>query len=87
MIKGLYKQWNYNQFVPEIINMCDRAYVVCKGRISGHLERSEFSQEKIMTCAVVALAGTLAAGFITNQHLDVTSAIVLALVIGTAIGL
>ncbi len=40
--------------LPEIINMCDRAYVVCKGRISGHLERSEFSQEKIMTCATEA---------------------------------
>ncbi len=40
--------------LPEIINMCDRAYVVSKGRISGHLERSEFSQEKIMTCATEA---------------------------------
>ncbi len=37
--------------------------------------------------AVVALAGTLAAGFITNQHMDVTSAIILAMVIGTSIGL
>ncbi len=37
--------------------------------------------------AVVALAGTLAAGFITNQHLSVTTAICLAMMIGTLIGL
>jgi ribose transport system ATP-binding protein/inositol transport system ATP-binding protein len=40
--------------LPEIINMCDRTYVVCNGKISGHLERSEFTQEKIMTCATEA---------------------------------
>lgn len=34
--------------LPEIINMCDRVYVVHSGKISGELKRDEFSQKKIM---------------------------------------
>ncbi len=34
--------------LTEIINMCDRAYVVHEGRITGELYRSDFSQDKIM---------------------------------------
>ena len=34
--------------MPELINMCDRIYVVSEGRITGELNREEFSQEKIM---------------------------------------
>lgn len=35
--------------LPEIINMCDRTYIMCEGRITGELSAEEFSQEKIMT--------------------------------------
>lgn len=34
--------------LPEIINMCDRIYVVHNGSISGELAREQFSQSKIM---------------------------------------
>lgn len=34
--------------LTEIMNTCDRVYVVSEGRISGELSREEFSQEKIM---------------------------------------
>ncbi len=34
--------------LPEIINMCDRIYVVAQGKISGELSRDEFLQERIM---------------------------------------
>lgn len=34
--------------LPELINMCDRIYVVFEGKIAGELNRDEFSQEKIM---------------------------------------
>ncbi|MEM1485840.1 sugar ABC transporter ATP-binding protein [Oscillospiraceae bacterium PP1C4] len=34
--------------LPEIVNMCDRVYVMAQGRINGELRREEFSQEKIM---------------------------------------
>ena len=35
--------------LPEIINMCDRCYVMCEGRITGEVQSGEFSQERIMT--------------------------------------
>ena len=38
--------------LPELIGMCDRIYVMAGGRISGELERAEFSQEKIMRYAM-----------------------------------
>ena len=37
--------------LAEIINMCDRVYVMCGGEITGELPRSEFSQEAIMKYA------------------------------------
>lgn len=39
--------------LPELIGMCDRIYVMSRGRLTGKLSRSEFSQEKIMTLATV----------------------------------
>jgi len=32
--------------------MCDRMYVMAEGRITGELERAEFSQEAIMRYAM-----------------------------------
>lgn len=37
--------------LPELIGMCDRIYVMNKGRITGELQRDEFTQEKIMKYA------------------------------------
>jgi inositol transport system ATP-binding protein len=37
--------------LPELIGMCDRIYVMCKGRITGELRREDFSQEAIMAYA------------------------------------
>jgi inositol transport system ATP-binding protein len=37
--------------LPELLGMCDRIYVMCKGEITGELARSEFSQERIMKLA------------------------------------
>lgn len=37
--------------LPELIGMCDRIYVMNKGRITGCLSREEFSQEAIMKYA------------------------------------
>ena len=37
--------------LPEIINMCNRCYVMCEGRITGELAEEEFSQESMMTFA------------------------------------
>ena len=34
--------------MPEIMGMCDRIYVMCKGRITGCLDRGEASQESIL---------------------------------------
>lgn len=40
--------------LPELIGMCDRIYVMSEGRITGELEREEFSQEAIMKYAIGA---------------------------------
>lgn len=37
--------------LPELIGMCDRIYVMAKGRVTGMLTRDEFSQESIMAYA------------------------------------
>ncbi len=37
--------------LPELIGMCDRIYVMAKGKVTGMLTRSEFSQESIMEYA------------------------------------
>ncbi|MBW5398018.1 sugar ABC transporter ATP-binding protein [Brachyspira pilosicoli] len=41
--------------LPELIGMCDRIYVMCKGSIAGMLNRDEFSQETIMKLATGTL--------------------------------
>lgn len=38
--------------LPELIGMCDRMYVMCKGRLSGELARKDFSQETILQYAM-----------------------------------
>ncbi|WP_129597719.1 sugar ABC transporter ATP-binding protein [Anaerophilus nitritogenes] len=42
--------------LPELIGMCDRIYVVTSGKISGELERKEFSQENIMRYATQVIS-------------------------------
>lgn len=37
--------------LPEILGMCDRVYVFCKGKISGMLTRDEMTQERILRLA------------------------------------
>lgn len=37
--------------LPELIGMADRIVVLHEGKISGSLERPEYSQEKIMALA------------------------------------
>jgi inositol transport system ATP-binding protein len=37
--------------LPELIGMCDRIYVMSRGRITGELSREGFTQEDIMTLA------------------------------------
>jgi inositol transport system ATP-binding protein len=37
--------------LPELLGMCDRLYVMSKGRVTGELNRDEFSQEIIMKMA------------------------------------
>ena len=37
--------------LPELIGMCDRIYIMCQGKISGCINREEFSQEVIMRYA------------------------------------
>lgn len=37
--------------LPELIGMCDRIYVISKGKVAGELMRSGFSQEEIMKLA------------------------------------
>ncbi len=38
--------------MPELIGVCDRIYVVREGKLSGEIERKDFSQEKILDLAV-----------------------------------
>ena len=37
--------------LPEIINMCNRCYVMCEGRITGELSETDFTQETMMAFA------------------------------------
>ena len=34
--------------LPELINMCNRCYMMCEGRITGELSEEEFNQETMM---------------------------------------
>jgi ABC-type sugar transport system ATPase subunit len=38
--------------LPELIGMCDRIAVMSQGKLTGELNRDEFSQEKIMKLAI-----------------------------------
>jgi rhamnose transport system ATP-binding protein len=38
--------------MPEILGMCDRVYVMCEGRVTGELDRSEAGQEGILALAM-----------------------------------
>ncbi|MCL2842815.1 MAG: sugar ABC transporter ATP-binding protein [Oscillospiraceae bacterium] len=38
--------------MPEILGMCDRIYVMCEGRITGELSRTEATGEKILELAM-----------------------------------
>ena len=38
--------------MPETIGMCDRIYIMCKGRITGCLDRGEATQESILQLAM-----------------------------------
>ena len=37
--------------MPELLRMSDRVVVMCEGRVTGELDISEATQEKIMTYA------------------------------------
>ena len=37
--------------LQEIINMCNRCYVMCEGKITGEISENEFSQETMMKLA------------------------------------
>lgn len=37
--------------LPEIINMCNRCYVMCEGKITGEMDEAEFTQEGMMKLA------------------------------------
>ena len=39
--------------LPEIINMCNRCYVMCEGRITGELDEAHFDQETMMRLMTV----------------------------------
>lgn len=39
--------------LPELIGMCDRIYVMAKGKVQAMLEKEEFTQERIMTFATI----------------------------------
>ena len=38
--------------LPELLGMCDRIYVLSQGRITGELNRENFSAEQIMHYAI-----------------------------------
>jgi ABC-type sugar transport system ATPase subunit len=38
--------------LPEIMSMSDRIYVMCEGRITGEVERQEYSQEGLLKLAI-----------------------------------
>lgn len=56
LIDGLVKQGKavlmISSELPEIVNVCDRVYVMKDKRVAGELNRSNLSQESVMTLAV-----------------------------------
>ena len=43
--------------LPEIINMADRVYVMCEGKVTGCIDYENLSQEAIMKLATLEMAG------------------------------
>lgn len=43
-----------SSYLPELLNMCDRILVMREGRVTGEIERPEFSEERIVTLATGA---------------------------------
>ena len=41
--------------MPELITLCDRILVLCEGRLTGELSRSEFSEQRIMELATTGI--------------------------------
>ena len=39
--------------MQEIMNVCDRVYIMKSGKINGELSRSEVTQTKLMECAIL----------------------------------
>ena len=46
-----------SSYLPELLNMCDRILVLREGRIAGEVERSEFSEERVVALATGAREG------------------------------
>ncbi|HLV98649.1 MAG TPA: sugar ABC transporter ATP-binding protein [Ktedonobacterales bacterium] len=46
-----------SSYLPELLNMCDRLVVMREGRIAGELQRSEFTEERVMALATGASEG------------------------------
>lgn len=45
--------------LPELLGICDRIAVMCEGRITGELQRHEFSQEKVLSLATATWKGAM----------------------------
>jgi ribose transport system ATP-binding protein len=48
-----------SSYLPELINMCDRLIVLHEGRITGELQRDQFTEERIMALATGASEGDM----------------------------
>ncbi|MCA9081449.1 MAG: sugar ABC transporter ATP-binding protein [Planctomycetaceae bacterium] len=42
--------------MPELITLCDRILVLCEGRLTGELQREEFSEHRIMELATTGIS-------------------------------
>ena len=43
--------------MPELLGMSDRIYVMCDGRVTGELSRTEATQEKILELSMLKHSG------------------------------
>jgi ribose transport system ATP-binding protein len=46
-----------SSYLPELLNMCDRLLVMHEGHIAGELQRSQFTEERVMALATGASEG------------------------------
>jgi ribose transport system ATP-binding protein len=53
--------------LPEILSMSDRIVVMCEGRVTAILDRSEASEHRIMACAAGVTGGEAVPGSATKQ--------------------